>query len=219
LDTLNKSLAGSESKDVDMAAYLRAAEAIRDAFGCVVVIVHHCGWDETRPRGHSSLGGAVDTQIAITRNGDTMTATVEYMKDGPEAVQETSTCKVVPVGEDHNGKILSSLVLMPGGDPVVDSNGKRRNADGLTDNEAIALKHLIKMSVKEPAPIPEGYGQIAGLQGTSLIQWQARVTRAIWRNITDKSHSEMLKLQRGLQRKVLIDTDGEVVWATPKPAV
>ena len=46
LDTLNKSLIGSESKDIDMSAYLRAAEAIRDAFGCVVIIVHHCGLEK-----------------------------------------------------------------------------------------------------------------------------------------------------------------------------
>jgi hypothetical protein len=110
-------------------------------------------------------------------------------------------------------------VLVPGGEPVVDGNSRKRNGDGLTDNEAIALKHLMKMSVKEPVPIPEGYGQIAGLRGTSLVQWQSRVTRSIWRNITDKSNSEMVKLQRGLQRKDLVDTDGEVVWATPKPAV
>src|SRR5262249_18676511 len=59
LDTLNKSLHGSESKDVDMAKYIAAAEAIREAFHCVVVIVHHSGWDTSRPRGHSSLPGAV----------------------------------------------------------------------------------------------------------------------------------------------------------------
>jgi hypothetical protein len=40
LDTLNKSLQGSESKDTDMANYIRAAEAIREAFQCVVIIVH-----------------------------------------------------------------------------------------------------------------------------------------------------------------------------------
>jgi AAA domain len=208
LDTLNKSLAGSESKDVDMAAYIRAAEVIRDAFKCVVIIIRHCGWDETRPRGHSSLPGAVDAQIAIVREGSVMTATVEYMRDGPEDVHETSTAKSVPVGEDQKGKELSSLVLVPGGDPV--TNGKGRNG-GLTDNEAIALKHSAKMSVKEPEPVPEGLG-LTGLKGASLVQWQARVTRAIWNNITDKSHTEMLKLQRALQRKDQIDTDGEIVW-------
>ena len=43
LDTLNRSLHGSESSDQDMSAYIRAADAIRDAFDCAVLIVHHCG--------------------------------------------------------------------------------------------------------------------------------------------------------------------------------
>ena len=65
LDTLNRSLQGSESKDEDMARYIAACDAIRDAFDCVVPLVHHCGHDATRPRGHSSLGGAHDAMIAV----------------------------------------------------------------------------------------------------------------------------------------------------------
>jgi RecA-family ATPase len=42
LDTLNRSLNGSESKDVDMAAYINAADAMRERFNCLVVIIHHC---------------------------------------------------------------------------------------------------------------------------------------------------------------------------------
>jgi hypothetical protein len=34
-----RSLAGSESSDEDMAAYIKAAHAIRDAFTCAIVIV------------------------------------------------------------------------------------------------------------------------------------------------------------------------------------
>lgn len=64
IDTLNRSLAGSESKDEDMAAYIQAADAIREAFDCAVIIVHHCGVDGSRPRGHTSLTGAADAQIA-----------------------------------------------------------------------------------------------------------------------------------------------------------
>ena len=36
IDTLNRSLTGSENKDEDMAAYIRAADMIRDAFDCLV---------------------------------------------------------------------------------------------------------------------------------------------------------------------------------------
>jgi len=113
LDTLNKSLFGSENKDVDMGAYVRAAEAIRDAFGCVVIIIHHCGYDDTRPRGHSSLPGAVDAQLAVVRTEEVITVTVEMMRDGPEDIQVVSEVEVIPVGQDQNGKELTSLVVIP----------------------------------------------------------------------------------------------------------
>jgi RecA-family ATPase len=86
LDTLNRSLAGSESKDEDMAAYIRSADAIREAFDCAVVIVHHCGVDGSRPRGHTSLTGAADAQHAVSRDAaDNIVVTVEWMKTAPRA--------------------------------------------------------------------------------------------------------------------------------------
>ena len=43
LDTLNRSLRGSENSDEDMAAYIQACDRIREAFSCAVIIIHHCG--------------------------------------------------------------------------------------------------------------------------------------------------------------------------------
>jgi AAA domain len=50
IDTLSCSLFGSENRDEDMAAYIRAADVIREAFGCTVAIIHHC---ESMPAGHA----------------------------------------------------------------------------------------------------------------------------------------------------------------------
>src|SRR5215472_6856784 len=97
LDTLNRSLAGSESKDEDMSKYVQAADALREAFGCLVIIVHHCGIEESRPRGHTSLTGAVDAQLAVTRDGDIITMTVEHMKDGAEGETIISRLEAVIV--------------------------------------------------------------------------------------------------------------------------
>jgi hypothetical protein len=141
LDTLNKSLYGSENKDVDMGQYIRAAEAIRDAFGCVVIIVHHCGYDDTRPRGHSSLPGAVDAQLSVTRIEATVTVTVEMMRDGPEDTVVTSTAQSIEVGHDQNGKALTSLVLVPGETPEYQAE-RRTWPRALTVFHA-ALKHAL----------------------------------------------------------------------------
>ena len=125
LDTLNKSLMGSESKDTDMSAYVRAAEAIRDAFKCVVIIVHHCGLDDTRPRGHTSLPGAVDAQLAVSREGNAVTVTVEMMRDGPEETVVTNMVEVIEVGQDHAGKTLTSLVVKAADTPIGGDVGHR----------------------------------------------------------------------------------------------
>src|SRR5262249_49291546 len=113
LDTLNRSLPGSESSDQDMAAYIGAADAVREAFNCAVIVVHHCGIDTSRPRGHTSLTGAVDAQLAVKRDAtDNITLEVEWMKDGPEGHVLVSRLERVAVGTDDDGHPITSCVVV-----------------------------------------------------------------------------------------------------------
>ena len=113
LDTLHRSIDGSESKDADMGAYLAAAETIHLEFDCAVLIVHHCGVDGTRPRGHTSLTGAVDVQIAVKRDAsNTIIAEVEAMKDGAEGARFASALKVIEVGIDDDGEPITCCVIV-----------------------------------------------------------------------------------------------------------
>jgi hypothetical protein len=114
LDTLNRSLQGSESSDEDMTDYIRAADAIREAFGCAVIIIHHCGIDGTRPRGHTSLTGAVDAQLAVRRDrAGNIEVKVEWMKDGPEGETIWSRLEPLKVGTDEDGEPIMSCVVVP----------------------------------------------------------------------------------------------------------
>jgi AAA domain len=113
LDTLNRSLTGSESNDKDMSAYIEAASALREAFDCLVIIIHHCGWDETRPRGHSALSGAIDGQLAARRDGNHLTITVEFLRDGPEGDEIHNIIEPIPVGADKSGKPRTSCIVRP----------------------------------------------------------------------------------------------------------
>jgi hypothetical protein len=113
LDTLNRSLRGSESSDEDMAAYIRAADSLREIFDCAVIIVHHCGIDGTRPRGHTSLTGAADAQLSVSRDAaDNIVMTVEYMKGGPTGTAIVSRLENVEVGKDEDGDPIMSCVLV-----------------------------------------------------------------------------------------------------------
>jgi hypothetical protein len=130
IDTLNRSLEGSESSDEDMSAYVRAADAIRDAFGCLVVIVHHCGHNGDRPRGHSSLMGALDVQIAVHRDAnDNIVAELEMSKDGETGLQLVSRLKVIEIGVDQDGDPITSCVIecvdAPASAPKALAKGRR----------------------------------------------------------------------------------------------
>jgi hypothetical protein len=98
-----------------MAAYIKAADAIREAFDCALVIIHHCGVDGTRPRGHTSLAGAVDAQIAVSRDEatDKLVSKVEWMKDGTEGDVIASRLQVAELGPDEDGQPITSCVIVP----------------------------------------------------------------------------------------------------------
>jgi hypothetical protein len=117
LDTLNRSLKGSESNDEDMTDYFNAASALSDAFGSVTKIIHHCGVDKTRSRGHTSLTCNADAEIAITRDASkVITAHVVHMKDGPDGPDGAcigSSLDVVEVGLDSDDEIITSCVIIP----------------------------------------------------------------------------------------------------------
>jgi hypothetical protein len=143
LDTLNRSLKGSENSDEDMTKYTRAAEAIRAAFGCVVVIVHHCGYDETHSRGHTSLPAAVDAELSVTRGEGSplFLVTVKNMRDGPEGTTVRCRAQTTPLDADQNGRPRSSIVIVPDDSPVDPSQR------GRPDSAYPALMNALRLAV------------------------------------------------------------------------
>ena len=127
IDTLNRSIAGSESSDEDMSAYVKAADEIRAAFNCLVVVVHHCGIDDKRPRGHTSLTGAADAQLAVKRDiSGLITVTVEYAKDFASDQAVTSRLEVVDLGTNTKGEPITSCVITDAEGEMAAEKGAKR---------------------------------------------------------------------------------------------
>jgi AAA domain len=114
IDTLNRSLKGSESKDQDMAAYIRAAVLLAEKFQCAVLIIHHCGYDQSHPRGHTGLVGAGDADIKVNKTDDgAITSEVKNMRDGADGEKTYSRLKIMEVGHDDDGEPITSCVIIP----------------------------------------------------------------------------------------------------------
>jgi hypothetical protein len=170
IDTLNRSIAGSESRDEDMSAYVKAADQLRETFRCAVIIIHHCGINAERPRGHTSLTGAADAQIAVKKDPTgQVTATVEYMKDGPEAEKIASKLIVVDVGTDDDGEAITSCVIMP----TEETNGESHSRQTrLSDAAKIALDTLRKAIAAAGSEAPASNHVPPAARGVDVELWR-----------------------------------------------
>jgi hypothetical protein len=181
LDTLNRSLVGSESKDEDMAAYIAAAGKIEEAFSCLVVVVHHCGVDATRPRGHTSLTGAVEVQLAVKKSeGGIVTVTMERAKDLEEGAEIYSRLESEVVGVDPDGDEITSLVVVPTEATPIVSGGPK-----LTKNQQTMY----------------GILHAAGSAGLMLEEWNERTKAA---GIGVKRHADLYDIREALKTKKLV---------------
>ena len=171
IDTLNRSIGGSESNDEDMGAYIRAADTIREAFGCVVIIVHHCGVDTKRPRGHTSLTGAADAQLACKRDETGLIRiTVEWLKDGKEGAVISSRLAVVDLGTDVDGDKITSCVIEP-----ADEVGSSRKRNVLAGRSRQALDDLNDALCDEGVVPPPSIHIPASTRVIELKKWREQM--------------------------------------------
>jgi hypothetical protein len=149
-----------------MGLYVRAADAIREAFGCAVIVIHHCGTEGTRPRGHTSLTGAADAQISVKRDDlKNIIAKVEYMKDGPEGDELVSSLELVDVGTDDDGDKITSCVVRP-----ATSIGVKVKATG----QAAIARRILQDTIADEGAIPPLSSNIPpNTQTCSEKSWRA----------------------------------------------
>ncbi len=196
-----------------MSAYIKAADAVRDAFNCLVVLVHHCGLDATRPRGHTSLTGALDVQIAVKRDGaGGISAVVEFNKDGPEGAEVLSRLAVVEIGTDDDGDLITSCIVEP-----VDGTGMRPAEKGkpvkLTDGERLGLEALHSTCLDGGRPVPASFGISPPPRGVKVDDWRAEMKR---RGILDGEgstpRSKFARIKDGLFAKHKAAERDGIVW-------
>jgi hypothetical protein len=122
-----------------MPAYIKAADVLKEKYHCLVLIIHHCGIAGNRPRGHTSLTGAVDVQIWVLRDDQNNTiARVQHFRDGVEGAEFFSRLEIVPLGIDDDGEHVDSCVIVPSDD--VAPKGEKEAVQG--DKKTALLREI-----------------------------------------------------------------------------
>lgn len=114
IDTLSRVMAGGdENSAADMTALIRNIDAIREATGAHIMLVHHTGKDTARgARGHSSLRAATDTEIEVQNEDGARAAQVTKQRDYPGGETFAFSLKNVDLGIDQDGDQVNSCVVV-----------------------------------------------------------------------------------------------------------
>jgi RecA-family ATPase len=100
LDTKHRVTPGAdENSSRDGGIFSSHVDLIREETGAHVAVIHHAGRNGEHPRGSNSLDAAIDTNIRLSAQGDTVTAIIEEAKDDPDGLgpvrQRVWVCPVV----------------------------------------------------------------------------------------------------------------------------
>jgi hypothetical protein len=115
IDTLAASAPGmDENTSADMGEVIAALKALQAELGGLVLAVHHTGKDATKGlRGHSSLLGALDAAIEVTRTDDRREWRTAKSKDGADGDAHPFRLEVVELETDEDGEPVTSCVVAP----------------------------------------------------------------------------------------------------------
>jgi hypothetical protein len=207
IDTLNRALNGDENNSQDMARFIRAADMIRAVFGCTVIVVHHCGVNGKRPRGHTSLSGADDAEIAISRDAaDNVVAIVEHMKDSDGGATIVSRLERVELGKDDDGDPITSCIIVPVEGAVTNKASK------LSPKAVSGLRALHGCLAEMGKPAPASNHIPETVQTVTLDEWKDYCEKLAVINKKGNPREEFKRLHVTLRNAGAIGIWDNNVW-------
>lgn len=212
LDTLNRSIHGSENKDEDMGAYVQAADRLHEVFGGLVLVIHHCGVNSERPRGHSSLTGAVDVQLKDERSASgQVIVDVEFLKDGNEGERIVSVLTPLTVGTANDGSAIVSCIIEPAEGEAAAGDRKQKRPH-LTPLARISLKALKKAIDEAGSEAPASNHIPTGHRVAHVEQWRRYYYLAIPSDSTEARKKSFQRGRETLQGSEVIGLHDDLCW-------
>jgi RecA-family ATPase len=160
IDTLARAFGGGNENDSqDMGAFIHNAGRLQRKLDCALMVLHHSGKDATKGlRGHSSLLGAVDTQLELQKLEQ------EVKQDGI-AGKGVITVSKQKDGQD-NIKFGFEMIL-------IDINQKLNDALELSESMSLAVREALEMvpeehKKKKEARVPPDRSGAGGVQKVAL---------------------------------------------------
>jgi hypothetical protein len=217
IDTLARSMGrADENSTRDMNQFVDNAEEIARAFGCLCIVVHHSGKDESKGgRGSNALLGAVETEWEITNGEDGRKARTTKVKDGFDDWEWSFKIEPITIGKDEDGEDVTAATVEVTADAVRkarESKSESKKRSGASPEER-ALLDILKNAMLDAGGPPKGDANVPnGVKALSREMLRKYAETMGWLN--DRSNPRQL-LNSALNRlsgKGLIGRTREYVW-------
>jgi hypothetical protein len=147
IDTLARAFGGGNENDSDaMGSFITSMGKIQEFLACALMVLHHSGKDLAKGlRGHSSLLGAVDTQLEILRFEDQAKGIISLtkQKDGQDGIRHGFEMVEIEISSSSLGfDPAVSLAVQASDEAVNQASKKAKNNAGKGRNQSIAMESL-----------------------------------------------------------------------------
>ena len=241
IDTVSRALAGGdENSPAAMGAFVKNCGAIKDQCGIAVIGIHHTPMGSDRARGHSSLHGATDAEIIVTKaeDGQPNRWKIGRSKCGPTGAYHEFRLRRHDLGTDEDGDpVTSCVVSWLGGEPSHEEAELRDNAelrktgkpqftpdgrailgDNLTASMQALQNALDKQGEFPPHDIRAPHGRVA----VKLKTWLEEMVRLLPGDdkedakFRDRCRKARDAASLRLHSRGIIGLDGDWVWRTER---
>jgi hypothetical protein len=224
VDTLARAFGGgNENSSEDMGAFITAMGKVQEFLNCALMVLHHSGKDAAKGlRGHSSLLGAVDTELELLRFDDQMKGvlTISKQKDGADNERfgfEMVEVEIRPAGLGLTEAVVS-LAVQASDSAVNEMPKNTKNNIGGGKNQTIQMTSLeTVVKAKGILRFIEGQQRMV----VNLADWRAEFRSK--KGVTDDSIETQKKsfdkawerAQKNLQESGEIGIRDKLVWLMP----
>jgi hypothetical protein len=221
VDTLARAFGGgNENSSEDMGAFITAMGKVQEFLNCALMVLHHSGKDAAKGlRGHSSLLGAVDTELELLRFEEQMKGVLTISKQKDGADNERFGFEMVEVEIRPAGLALSDPVVslaVQASDEATrmlseKSSKKSKTSKKMTPNQRLALSSL-ETVVKEKGTPKFSDGQMR--TAVNLDDWRAEfhAKKGVDKDSEGAFRKAWKDAKEWLQNEKMGGIRGQLVW-------
>jgi hypothetical protein len=206
VDTVNRAMGGGDENSSEaMGAFIRNCDRIKQETGATVVVVHHMNALGTKERGHTSLAGALDFRLSVTKGDLGKSWKITKLKDGEDGADFSFDLQSVTVGVDDDGDNVTSCIVV-----ATDAKAEQKPGRKLPDSAVVAYRALVDCCNDRGRRVP-----ISGLNvvGVPLKDWAEWMRRNDVPGTSDEAFRKSMKrAQEALQAAHKVGVQDGYVW-------